>query len=92
MRIHFDPVKNERNVRDRGLAFESAVGFDFETALVHVDERRRYAEARYVALGLLDGRLHVLCFTEANDGIRVISFRKANSREVSRYAKVQSSR
>ena len=92
MRVHFDLAKNERNVRDRGLSFESAADFDFETALVYVDERRHYGETRYVALGLLDGRLHVLCFTEASDGIRVISFRKANSREVSRYAKVQSSR
>ncbi|MBA3505209.1 MAG: BrnT family toxin [Betaproteobacteria bacterium] len=92
MRVHFDPAKNERNVRNRGLSFELAAEFDFETALVYVDERRDYGETRYVALGLLDGRLHVLCFTEASDGIRVISFRKANSREVSRYAKVESSR
>jgi uncharacterized protein len=45
--------------------------------------------AWYVALGFQHGRLHVLCFAEELDGIRVISFRKANSREVSRYAKVQ---
>jgi len=29
--------------------------------------------------------LHVACFTETKDGIRVISFRKANNREVKRY-------
>jgi uncharacterized protein len=29
--------------------------------------------------------LHVLCFTPATDGIRVISFRKANTREVRNY-------
>jgi len=92
VRVHFDPAKNDRNVRDRGLSFESAAHFDFESALVYVDERRDYGETRYVALGLLDERLHVLCFAEASDGIRVISFRNANSREVSRYAKVQSSR
>jgi hypothetical protein len=40
-------------------------------------------------LGLLHGRLHVLCFTETGDGIRVISFRKANDREVKAYAKVK---
>ena len=33
------------------------------------------------AIGLLENRLHVLVFTETVDGIRVISFRKANSRE-----------
>ena len=92
MRIAFDPAKNERNVRIRGVAFESAAEFDFENALVNVDQRRDYGEARYVALGRLGSRLHVLCFTEVDDGIRVISFRKANSREVSRYAKVQTAR
>ena len=64
VRVHFDPAKNERNIRERGLSFEAAVTFDFETALVYVDERRDFGEARYVALGLLDGRLHVLCLTE----------------------------
>ena len=91
MEISHDSAKNERNIQDRGLSFEAAADFDFETALVYVDERRDYGEARYVALGLLEARLHVLCFTEASDGIRVISFRKANSREVSRYAEVQGS-
>ena len=45
-----------------------------------------------MAFGYLGERMHVLCFTEATDGIRVISFRKANLREVARYAKVQASR
>lgn len=42
-----------------------------------------------MALGFLHGRLHVLCIAEEPDGIRVISARKANSREVSRHANVQ---
>ena len=92
MRVHFDPEKNERNIRERGLSFEFAKDFSFESALVLVDDRREYGEARYVALGYLAERLHVLCFAEAIDGIRVISFRKANPREVARYAKVQASR
>ena len=65
--------------------------FDFSSALFTKDERRAYAETRYVAMGLLHGRLHVLCFTETVDGIRVISFRKANDREVKAYAKVKTS-
>jgi uncharacterized protein len=57
--------------------------------LIGSDDRRDYHEIRYIALGYLDGRLHVLCFTETDDGIRVISFRKANPREVNRYASTQ---
>jgi uncharacterized protein len=33
--------------------------------------------------------MHVVCFAETADGIRAISFRKANAREVKRYAKAQ---
>jgi uncharacterized DUF497 family protein len=85
MHIEFDPSKNERNIRERGLSFERAADFDFDTAAVWQDTRKPYPEVRYVALGLLDDRLHVLCFTPAAGGIRVISFRKANSREVKDY-------
>ena len=91
MRVHisFDPRKNERNLRERGLSFEAAVEFQFDSALVHVDDRQEYGEVRYVALGYLEDRLHVLCFVEESEGIRVISFRRANDREVKRYAKSQ---
>jgi uncharacterized DUF497 family protein len=87
--VTFDPTKNARNIRERGLSFERASDFDFTTALLAMDTRREYGETRYVAVGYLDGRLHVLCFCEAEAGIRAISFRKANSREGKRYEKAQ---
>ena len=89
MQISFDPHKNERNIRERGLSFELASDFEFETATIQTDLREDYGEIRYVALGSLHGRLHVLCFTETHDGIRVISFRKANNREVKHYVQAQ---
>ena len=92
MRISYDSAKNERNIRSRGLSFESAADFDFEGALYAPDERQDYGETRYVAVGMLGARLHVLCFAETAEGIRVISFRKANAREVKRYAKAQTTK
>ena len=89
MRISFDPAKDEWNIRVRGLSFSAAADFDFENALYAVDDRYDYGETRYVALGMLRDRLHVLCFVETDDGIRVISFRKANAREVRGYEKTQ---
>ena len=85
MHIEFDPEKNEANIRNRGLSFESVSDFDFETAVIWRDGRKTYTEVRFSALGLLDGRLHSVIFTEVSKGIRVISFRKANQREVKRY-------
>lgn len=85
MHIDFDAHKNDTNVRERGLSFERAADFDFSTALVKLDTRKPYPEQRFVALGFLDERLHVLCFTPIDDGIRVISFRKANLLEIKSY-------
>lgn len=87
VRIDFDPRKNERNIRERQISFEAVSRFQFEQALVYIDNRHDYGEVRYVAIGPIDGRVHVLCFTETVTGIRVISLRKANDREVVRYAK-----
>jgi uncharacterized DUF497 family protein len=85
MKIEFDAAKNETNVRERDLSFDQAAGFDFDSAIVEQDSRKDYPEVRYVAIGYLESRLHVLCFTGIDGGIRVISFRKANSREVKIY-------
>ena len=89
MRIEFDSAKNEANVRERGLGFAQAAEFDFGTAVVTQDVRKPYPESRFVAVGLLGTRLHVLCFTPLAGGIRVISFRNANTREVRDYEKTR---
>jgi uncharacterized DUF497 family protein len=83
--ISYDPAKNARNIANRGLSFDRAVEFDFETALFEVDARRNYGEERVTAIGRLGGVPHVLVFTFRGEVLRVISFRKANKREVQRY-------
>jgi len=85
MDITYDTNKNNRNIEERGLSFNRVADFDFETALYSVDDRHEYGETRIVAIGYLENRLHVLCFVETENGVRVISFRKANSREVKHY-------
>jgi uncharacterized protein len=85
MEISYDLAKNENNIVVRQLSFEQVVAFDFSTAVIKQDVRKPYPETRYVAVGFLCNRLHVLCFTPVATGIRVISFRKANPREVKNY-------
>lgn len=85
MDISYDTAKNAHNIEARGLAFARAAEFDFDTAKVWQDLRKPYPESRYVAVGYLDHRLHVLVFSETERGIRVISFRKANSREANKH-------
>ena len=59
MGITYDPAKNERNIRERGLSFERAADFDFKTALIA--DYFRNGEMRRIAAGYLDKRLHLLC-------------------------------
>lgn len=89
MRISFDPAKSERNRIERGLPFERAAEFDSETALVREDARRDYGEQRWLAFGLIGERVHALCYLDIIDGIRVISLRKANRREVEAYERAR---
>ena len=85
MKITYDQAKNTRNINERGLSFERVAEFDFETAVLSVDNRRDYGEIRQRALGTLETRLHSLVFVETITGIRVIRFRRANAREVKCY-------
>lgn len=90
--ITYDAAKSNRNIEERGLSFELVRAFDFETALFVVDDRQDYGEIRYLGFGWVGERLHALVFTRTCDGIRVISFRKANQREVRRYEQAQKCR
>lgn len=85
MEISFDPAKNTRNVADRGLPFTLAERMDWSTATIEEDVRKNYGERRYLALGLIEGRLHAVVFTPRAGRVHVISLRKANQREMKDY-------
>ncbi len=87
MEIEFDLKKSNKNLEERDLPFDLAKSFEWESALYIEDDRKDYPEKRFIALGFLNNRLHVICFTPIKDGVRIISFRKANAREVKRYEK-----
>ena len=85
MDVTFDVSKSERNVALRGIPFDLATMFEWDCALIVEDLRKVYGESRYQALGLIEGRLHMLVFTPREGKVHVISLRKANEREVKRY-------
>jgi uncharacterized protein len=88
MRFEFDPAKNERNIQERDISFVLSAEFDWTTALVLRSDRA--GEARYMAIGDIEGRLHVLVYTKRGQTLRIISLRRANKREVKRYEKAKS--
>ena len=84
--IGFDPAKNASNIASRGLSFELVEQMEWATALMDEDTRKAYGERRFQVLGFIGERLHAMVFTPRDGMVHVISLRKANSREVKRYA------
>ncbi len=87
MNHEFDPAKDESNLDKHGVSLADVEGFEWETAVVREDARKQYAEPRFKAMGYIGDRLHVMVFCLRAETVRVISLRKANSREVKDYAK-----
>ena len=54
------------------MSLQATEGFDWDTAFEREDDRFDYGEVRFVALGMIGGRLHVLAFTEGShdDAVR----------------------
>lgn len=86
----WDEAKRQRTLQDRGIDFADVVRFDFAKAVIDPDLRHDYGELRFLALGMIDGKLHALCFTPRRGGRRVISLRRANAREYRKWLAGQS--
>lgn len=86
MKIEYNPNKILQNIGNRNLSFEIVKQFEWETAIVMEDNRFDYGETRYCALGYIELRIYHLVFTYRNDTVRIISLRKANNREMTKYA------
>jgi uncharacterized protein len=89
MKYEWDTTKAAKNLENHKVAFEAAHEFEWDTSLIKEDARQNYGETRYVALGLINGRLHTMVFALRGSVVRVISLRKSNHREVKHYEKVQ---
>jgi len=85
MRYEWDNHKKIANKIKHGVDFESASDFEWDSALEALDTRETYGEERWIAIGLISKRLHVLIYTFRGNNIRLISLRKANDREVTFY-------
>ena len=89
MSFGWDPPKSERNVRERGLAFEVAMALFDRNTIECDDNRKDYSERRIIAYGEVTGRVLVCVYTwrgTADLPIRwIISLRKANPGEINAY-------
>jgi hypothetical protein len=86
MKFKWDEQKNQANIKKHELDFADAHKVFDQPSLVNLDDREDYGENRWIAIGLLNGRMVVIVFTELDEEtIRVISFRKATNDERKRY-------
>ncbi|PID95786.1 MAG: hypothetical protein CSA85_00505 [Alphaproteobacteria bacterium] len=85
MKLEWNETKHSETLAERGLDFADVAALDWDTALTIEDTRKPYPEVRYVTMGYIKGRLCVVAWCYRGDAIRVISLRKANSREVRKY-------
>jgi uncharacterized protein len=81
----WDENKRLKSLANHGVDFRDLDRVDWEQALVFENRRRDYGETRLIAMAPLDDRLHVVVYVERGDERRIISARKANSREVAFY-------
>lgn len=86
MNIIFDTVKNSSNIQKHGVSLADATLIEWDTAVTWLDVRHDYQEPRMIGLGYIKDRLFCVVFVDHTDGRRIISLRKANQREVKRYA------
>lgn len=81
MVITFDPQKDKLNQRKHGISLSAASGFDWDNAVIWIDQRYHYSEMRECAIGLIGYRLFHVTFVDRGRERRIISLRKANGGE-----------
>ncbi|MCW5848691.1 MAG: BrnT family toxin [Anaerolineae bacterium] len=86
MRFDWDEEKRRTNLNKHGLDFREAWRIFQSHTATRLDDRYDYGEERWVTLGMLEGRVVVLVYTEPGENtIRVISLRKALTYERAEY-------
>ena len=85
MNIEFDAAKDEANVAKHGVSLALAAEIEWSDVLCAPDSRRDYGELREIGFAVIAKRLYVVVFVQRSAVMRIVSLRKANSREVKLY-------
>ena len=85
VRITYDSAKRQKTLAERGLDFIDAAKVFAGATLTLLDDRRNYGEPRYQTYGLLQRELVMVVWTPRGGDRHVISMRKCNAREKTRY-------
>jgi uncharacterized DUF497 family protein len=86
MNFEWDEAKSDNCFKERGFDFAYAAQAFFDPERhIRTDLRHSYGEVRVQLFGRIGPRIFVLVYTSRPDTTRIISARKANTREVKHY-------
>ncbi len=85
MAFEWDVAKNAANIAKHGIDFEDAIRIFDGPVLEKADARRDYGEARIIAFGVVNDRELAVVYTGRGERRRIISARRAHSRERKAY-------
>ena len=84
----FDPRKNAANVRKHGVSLSDGDGVLRDPLALTVEDIAAEGEQRFVTIGMNAlGQLRVVAFAYRGDGVRIISVRRPEPKEVRAYEK-----
>jgi uncharacterized protein len=83
--LDFDSAKDAINRAKHGISLADAARLDWNRVLAILDSRAAYGEARQIGYGPIGRRLYCVVFVDRGARRRIISLRKANTREIDRY-------
>ncbi len=81
MLFEWDDAKHERNLALRGVGFDAGALIFGGPVVEWLDARLDYGEVRVRAVGMWNGTLLHLVYTDRGEVRRIISVRKANRKE-----------
>jgi uncharacterized DUF497 family protein len=86
MKFQFDPAKANRNLKKHKVSFADAEGVFYDPLAIHSVDPDSEDEERFIAVGLGSAsQILVVVYTFRGEEIRLISVRRATSREVKEY-------
>lgn len=86
MKLVYDAAKDIANIAKHGISLAESSKLEWDDLLAKPDTRADYGETRMIGFAPISDRLYCVVFTDRDGERRVISLRKANSREVRNYA------
>lgn len=87
MKFEWDEGKRQSNWQKHNVDFVAVTRIFQQETVRWVDNRKDYGEERINVLGEIEGEIFFVTYTERNSRYRLISARRANSRERRKYYK-----